>query len=72
MDKEFEIIAKIRKKILDNINRHRFSKEMGKFFIDIISNQIATEYSLFLMSNEHDMSIFEALLLLIFIQKRTV
>ena len=60
-DKEFETISKIRKRILDTINRRRVPRGFLKLFIDIISNQIATEYSLFLMNNNHDQQFYEDL-----------
>jgi len=40
--------------LLDNLNRERVLKDLSPFYVDVMLNDIAQEYSYFLKGNSHD------------------
>lgn len=53
-DYDHRLIKSIRKMLLDNLNRERIQKDLCPFYIDVMTNDIAQEYSLFLKGNPHE------------------
>jgi hypothetical protein len=51
----------IRRDLLENLNKVRREKKLGMLYIDLMTNNIANEYALYLNQNAHNLEFFKSL-----------
>ncbi len=53
-------MRKIRRDLLDNLNRERRDRGLNPFYLELMTDKIADYYAQFLLTNSHDQKVWES------------
>jgi len=56
-----ETLRKIRKELLNNLNKERKNKDNGPLYLELMTNKVAMDYAAFLNNNDHNPKFWENL-----------